>query len=720
MAERGKYHGQRLKAKEVLQLYAAGERDFRGAILRGCDFRGADLSGAEFIGADICSAQFVDAALHGTNFSHAMAGLQRWCWWGQLIVVGVTAAIAGLLQGFAGANISALFVEPDLNPSVAGIIIGVTSLAIVAIVFFEIALQGFTLKALGSTAITVSVAITIATIFSVIVRVPINADISISEIFAASIAVAGTIATVFAIAIAFTFDTATAIAVAVPFASTFTSHFAGPSRFAVPVAVSFTIAFTVASLLLSIYINHCIHRGNAEFENLRIIGFAFAALGSTTFSGVDLTEATFAHAHLKSSNFADSRQRPMCLTRVRWHGAEKLDRARLGTSNLQDPRVRQLVTTLNDIEQDLSDADLRGTNLAGAKLHRAHLKGVNLNGATLESAELHGANLTEAQCVGTDFTAAQLTAACLEAWNIDETTVLQSVDCQYVFLKEQANDLGWRERLPHNPDKCFEPGDFEKYFREVLDEVKILIRGGVDPQAFKAAFQDLMQKHQITPASVRSLQRRGPDVLMGVAVPPDQPKPEVTRTFDATYEKALPESTAHALLKAERRSRQDIIALANRSIDSISLVLSNLTINTIAMNQRNSPNITTGDGSFYAGGDVNLSGSKINLGEISGQVSNQINQLPDAAPDQPNLKDLLTQLQAAVETDTELSEVEKKEALGEVAKLAEAGSQPKAGTMQRMVKRATAALKSITEPLSDASKLATACKTLLPLILSVF
>jgi uncharacterized protein YjbI with pentapeptide repeats len=61
MAERGKYHGQRLKAKEVLRLYAAGERDFRGAILRGCNFRDADLSEADFSGADIRSARFVDA-----------------------------------------------------------------------------------------------------------------------------------------------------------------------------------------------------------------------------------------------------------------------------------------------------------------------------------------------------------------------------------------------------------------------------------------------------------------------------------------------------------------------------------------------------------------------------------------------------------------------------------------------------------------------------------
>ncbi|MEL6764395.1 MAG: pentapeptide repeat-containing protein, partial [Cyanobacteria bacterium J06607_6] len=61
MTEPGKYHGQWLKAKEVMQLYAVGERDFRGAILRGGNFSGADLSGADFSGADIRSAQFVEA-----------------------------------------------------------------------------------------------------------------------------------------------------------------------------------------------------------------------------------------------------------------------------------------------------------------------------------------------------------------------------------------------------------------------------------------------------------------------------------------------------------------------------------------------------------------------------------------------------------------------------------------------------------------------------------
>lgn len=158
--------------------------------------------------------------------------------------------------------------------------------------------------------------------------------------------------------------------------------------------------------------------------------------------------------------------------------------------------------------------------------------------------------------------------------------------------------------------------------------------------------------------------------------------------------------------------------MANKSIDSISTVLSNLTINTTAMTNSNNPNVS--DGSFYAGGDVNLTGSTLNLGEISGQVTNQINQLPEATSDQPSLKDLLTQLQTAIDQDTELGDDEKAEALGEVAKLAKAGTAPKEGKMQNLAKRATTTLKAIAETLTDTSKLASACKTLLPMILTLF
>ncbi|MEO1094506.1 MAG: pentapeptide repeat-containing protein [Cyanobacteria bacterium J06638_28] len=721
MTDRGKYHGQKLTAKTVLQLYAAGERDFRGAILRGCNFRGADLSGADLSGADIRSARFVDAMLRGVNFSYAKGGLQRRWVLGQLALVIVIAALAGVLQGYSGYILSFYFTTGEVTDLIAAI----TSVIVIAVMVFAIARQGFTIRALGSVAVAGAVAGAFAGAVAVAVAVAFAVAFAGAFAGAVAVAVAVAFAVAFAVAVAGAVAVAFAVAVAVAVAGAFAVAVAGAGAvafagaFAVAVAVAVAVAGAGTSIFLSLYINRRIRKGDPKFENLRIIGLAFAALGGTTFSGADLTHATFAHATLNSTNFADSRQRSTLLTRVRWHQAQKLDRARLGTSNLQDPRVRNLLTTLNGTDQDLSNADLRGANLSGAQLHRINLKGANLNGATLAGAELHGANLTEAQCVGTDFTGAQLTGACLEAWNIDETTVLKDIDCQYVFLKEHPDSLGNRERRPHNPDKVFQPGDFEKLFKEMLDTVQILIRNGVDPEAFRAAFEKVMADNpSITRDAIKAVEKQDNDVLLTLQVPEGTDKAQVERSWDEGYQSGLKAGYTSGLLEGQTQRADDVKEVAL----GFSQILSSIQINNM-----NNP-INAGDGSLMntgTQGNVNtgtMQGDVVNLGEISGQVTNQINQLADVptSPDQPSLKDLLAQIQAAVEADTELSDDEKAEALGEVGKLAKAGKNPQASAMQRMAKRATDALKSITEPLTEASKLAAVCKTLLPTIWALF
>jgi hypothetical protein len=216
----------------------------------------------------------------------------------------------------------------------------------------------------------------------------------------------------------------------------------------------------------------------------------------------------------------------------------------------------------------------------------------------------------------------------------------------------------------------------------------------------------------ISADSIQGFDRKGDDVLMTLQVPEGTDKGKIEQVWEEVYEARLQAATTRAQLGAEQRRADDV--------KEVALGFSKF-LSSIQINNMNNP-INTGDGSLYAGRNVNLTGSTLNLGEISGQVSNQINQLPDVAPEagQPSLKDLLTQLKEAVETDAELSEVEKKEALGEVAKLAEAGSDPKENAMQRMAKRAANTLKSITEPLTEASNLATVCKKLIPLILAIF
>ena len=684
MADRGKYHGQRLKTKDVLRLYAAGERDFRRAILRGCNFRETDLSGADFTGADIRSAQFINARLQGATFCHAKGGLQRRWMLFQLGLVVLIATISGFLQGFAGYVLGFYFASGDT----ADLIAAIAGTILVAFTFFAIARQGFTVQALGSIAIAVAIAVAIAATVAVVTAV----------------AGAGIVAVAVAIAVAAAVAVAFAVAGAVAGASAFVGAFVGAVTVAVAVAFAFagvgafvgTVAVAGSSISLSLYIHHRIRQHDPKFENLRIIGLALSALGGTTFSGANLTQGSFAHAHLKSSNFTDSRQHLTTLTYVRWHGAQELDQARLGISNLQDPRVRDLLVNLKGANQDFSNADLRGTNLAGA--------------------ELHGANLTEAQCIGTDFTGAQLTGACLAAWNIDETTILKDIDCEYVFLKEQPDRYGNRERRPHNPDKVFQPGDFEKFFKEMLDTVQILIRQGIHPQVFKDTLAQLMADYELPDDAVQGFEKKGEDMLVTVAVPANTDKGQFEHDFDELQVLKLEAAKAQGLLEGERKRADTLEAILLKHGPNTSTV----NVNNTAMTNSNNPNISAGDGGFINTGS--MEGNVVNLGELSGQVTVQINQLPDATPsaDQPSLKDLLTQLQAAVEADTELSEVEKKEALGEVGKLAEAGTKSQENAMQRMAKRAAANLKSITEPLTEASKLATICKSLLPMIMTLF
>ncbi|MEL6400537.1 MAG: pentapeptide repeat-containing protein [Cyanobacteria bacterium J06626_4] len=699
MTEPGKYHGQWLKAKEVMQLYAVGERDFRGAILRGGNFSGADLSGADFSGADIRSAQFVEATLQGVTFCQAKAGLQRRWFVGQLALVMITAAMSGVLQGFAGAWLGFLLVVGSLTNFSAAI----TGIVFIVIMLFVIARQGFTLKAMGSVTVAFAFAFAAAFAFTGAGAFSVTGDVAVAAAFAIAIAVTVAVAATFtgAVAAAVAVAVAAAVAVAFVFANTGT----GPAAFAGPVTFAGPVFF------LSLYINRRIHQDDPRFANLRVIGLAFIALGGTTFSGADLTGSSFIRTHLKSANFADSPQRSTLLAGIRWHDAQKLDRARLGINNLQDRRVRILLTSLNGIDQDLTNADLQGVNLAGAQLHRNTLKGVNLNGATLAGAELHGANLTEAQCIGTDFTAAQLTGACLEAWNIDDTTILRDIDCQYVFLKAEPDAQGDRERRPHDPDKIFQPGDFEKFFKEMLDTVQILIRNGVDPGAFKAAFEQVMADNPaITRESVQAMEKQGDDVLLTLQVPEGIDKGQVERSWDDGYQRGLKEGYNSGLLEGQTQRADDV--------KEVALGFGQL-LSSIQITNMNNP-INTGDGGFINTGS--MQGNVVNLGELSGQITVQINQLPDTVPDsdQPNLKSLLTQLQQATAADIELTDDEKAEALGEVAKLAKAGTNPKDNAMQRMAKRATDALKSITEPLTEASKLAEVCQSLLPAILTLF
>jgi hypothetical protein len=116
-----------------------------------------------------------------------------------------------------------------------------------------------------------------------------------------------------------------------------------------------------------------------------------------------------------------------------------------------------------------------------------------------------------------------------------------------------------------------------------------------------------------------------------------------------------------------------------------------------------------------AGENQTLTG--VAIGAISGSVTSTINQLPTSPdPDNPGIKELLAQLQAAIEAESELPDEDKAEALEQVKTLAEAGQKPEDNALQKAAKTSMKILKGTVASLPDAAQLAEACAKLLPAI----
>ena len=499
------------------------------------------------------------------------------------------------------------------------------------------------------------------------------------------------------------------------------------------VAVAAAGAVAVAAAGLGIYVAWRALAGDEKHAWIRTVAIAFATTGGTSFRNADLTNANFTEAMLKSTDF-----RKANLTRTCFRKTEKLDRARVGNSILVDTRVRELLVTGNGYKKSYVGADLKGANLTGVNLNEANLKQANLSEATLHQANLQFANLTKTQALATDFTAAYFTGACLEAWNIDSTnTKLDRVDCRFVYFLENAKPgTDDRERRPHHISKFFEPGDFEKLYKKIMTTVQILLKDGINPEAFTAAFQKLMQDFpDITSDSIQAIEKKGNDVLLTLKVSEETDKGKLEQTWDEVYQARL-----EAQRQAEQlKSKDEIIAIErlhyrvfqdfvrgvfsksfDKSIERNELL--KLTRQSVNVKINNKLQSTSENKSMTDSSNKNninardVIGSTLNS-KISGIVTNTINQLPASPPsDKPGIKELLTELQTAIEAETNLSDDDKAEALEQVKALAEVGQNPQESTMQKAGKRAMKILKGTIADLPSVATLVEACSKLLPAI----
>jgi uncharacterized protein YjbI with pentapeptide repeats len=688
-----------------------GLRNSHRTNLRGKSFRGKDLTEWNFSGADIRGADFSGATLVQANFENVQAGLQLH-WLSLLTIIAlILSASSGAMSSVAGA----WAVELLTSGSVSKILAGVIVLIIILSFFWITTLRGFGVT-LGVLAAILAVSMTLALVLSITSVVTKTGDlvgavagagvlaVSMTGVGAISATITAVLFNRLAVIVVGSFSIIVALGMIATGVLTVTNRW---------VVVS-SGAIAIISALFTSYIGWNALINDEKFPITRGITIFLTTIKGTSFREANLTDATFSYASVRNTNFLNAN-----LTRVCWFQTQKINYARCGDSYLKYGLVRNLLITKVGRDENFDHLDLRRLDLSSAELMGASFIGANLSEANLSGADLSSAKLVQTQLNRTNLSSAFLTGAYIEDWGITSETQLEKVQCQYVYMRLPTKDNPEPHRKPDNRKEIFLEGDFVDFITPIIKTLDLYHNQGVDPRAIAISFKRLAENHPEASLEIVALEKRGQDkFLLRAKTAEEIDRSSLSAEYFGDYNKfkALLEGGTQLLLteKDDRiHSLETMITTALKRPSFYAEVYQNQGDTHMSeisgINIQGSSNVSGVIGGGFSG--------VANLGTISGSVTSTISQLPDSyEADKPGIKELLVQLQAAIESEVELSDEDKAEALEQVKVLAEVGKNSQENAMQKVSKTALKILKGTVAGLPSAAKLVEACKNLLPLI----
>jgi len=683
-----------MKAKQIINRYAAGERDFRGENLgenlRWQNFKGADLSGADFSNADIRGANFSNANLRGVKFNNTKAGY-------------INDRILVILLG-------SLIIIISVSPALLVLLLLLPLFKITLISFSKLNNYIFGNYIFGNY---------VTELDEIVNR--LNSNLIDSQI--RNWVEEHRKSTIkrecrFLISLVSPFIFWGALTIIPLYTSeVFDLHLLFSGTNMMPILV-------VIAAIIPLFAIEALNNSKGKIRKTGMISLIDFVEGRTNFQSADLTDADFSSANLAKAYFEGA-----VLTRTKWFKVEypklNLKTSRQRWHGETKFLTKQLLISGNGSNTNFDYMDLSSTNLCGANLTHTSFVGTDLSHSNLQEANLVGANLKQAKLEGTDLRGAILTGAYIEDWGITSTTKLENVQCEYVYMcvptKEKPNPL----RKPDNLRETFAEGEFADFIQPLFDTLDLYHSQGVDPRAISIALKNLSDNHPDDNLQFVAMERRGNTGLnLRFTTTPGANKSELSHEYFSSYariRKELPIAVQIQLADqySEIRTlkgtieqfiqtgthRSTIQAETIQVIQGELIVTENRGINIQAGNNANISGLVSGDGI-------------VNLGTISGNVTNAINQLPDPSEsEQPNLKALLTQLQQAIETDTNLPDPDKSDLLEQVQALAEAKQTEEPAKREGITRKAMKMFDATLKSLPDTAKIAEACSKLLPLIL---
>ena len=542
--------------------------DFSGQALVGRSFVGQDLAGADFRLADIRSANFSGANLSNANFQQATAGLsQRWQLV-QLLALLICCTTIGVMAVVAGTFISTFLIQENIDKFT--VVPGLLGLLIFASVSLPLIIQGFTPVAFQSLVVTGSISIIAICTGTVFLSASGSSDSAGGSTGGLVLLIANTIL----LTVAGLTGGKPLIALCIGWSSAISTLFYPtiyPQATAAitpsepgPYNAIGTVAFIIILLLSSTSIALRVLSRNEKFDPIQRLATTFTAQGGTSFHKANLTETDFTGANLKCANFNSAQ-----LIRTHFYRAQQLHTAYLVNTILVNTLIRQLATSHNGENQSYSKLNLTGINLTQANLLSSDFTDSTLSHATLQQAIATDANFTRVQAIGTQFQNAQLTGSCLEAWNIDSTTQLNSVDCQYIYLRSPQ-----QERRPSSGQ--FQAGEFTKLFQEVIETIDLIFQGGIDWKALHTMLDSAnAERTQSKPLTLRSIENKNDGVVVvRVDSPPSADKSLLHADLTSKYQDAL--QTLKASYQAQLQAKDEQIAIYREQQANLSAIAQSL------------------------------------------------------------------------------------------------------------------------------------------------
>jgi uncharacterized protein YjbI with pentapeptide repeats len=495
------------------------------------------LSGADFSRADLRGANFKNATLRGTQFCESQMGLQRRWVVAQMFAMILLATFGALFNTFTSyLTISSLMPDSEQPVMVVIVVISMFTGFLSLPLYF-----GFTIF------LTVTLLIFILSFLIVVIIAFLNALHPVIS--------NGLLRFIFV----FPFSFALAFAAAATFTTSLTVSRAIAHRAGISIIVLFSIlvagstlvtssgaeqgsviesisAFisTLFTILIFLFVTHRVWQDNMGFGWLRRVAIGWASWKGTSFQAADLTDANFSSGVFKNVDLRDS-----SLLRTNFGDARKLDFARLDSTYLADPIVRELVRTGHGEGLSLKGVNLRGIYLAKANLKNSDFSGYNLSQANLQEINLTSGKLVQTQLDSTDLMGAKLTGACIEGWGITNSTILDEVRCRYVFMCDSPDHTRINpHRKPDDWNEEFEDGDFADFIKPLADTLDLYHNRNVDPRAIAIAFKQLSKNNPEAQLQIVAMESKGSDkFLLRVQTTEIANKSDLSEEYSQTYQK---------------------------------------------------------------------------------------------------------------------------------------------------------------------------------------